>query len=119
MLPREVVKDGGENDVRNNDQKRRLDHSASGGPTDSVGPAVDSKPLEATHVDDNGRERQALDQAANHIAQLDRSQHVVKVEAQAKVGSKKHEDYARQHDANDGLDGETGYHDQRSYILWR
>src|SRR5436309_15098917 len=113
MLRREVVKKDSESDVRNNNMKRRLDHNDSRRPTDSVERAVDSKPLEANHVDDNGRERQALDQSANHIAQLERSQHVVKVEAQAKVGSKKHEDSARQDAVNVGRDGETGHHDQR------
>ncbi len=113
MLPREVVEDGGENNIRNNDQKRRLDHGGCGGSTDGIGPAVDSKPFKTTHVDDDRRERQALDQPANHVAQLDRSQHVVKIEARAKVRAEKHEDSARQDAANIRRDRETGHHDQR------
>ncbi len=55
------VEDGGENDICNNYQKRRLDHSGRRRSTDSIGAAVDSKPFQATHVDDDGGERQALD----------------------------------------------------------
>ncbi len=47
MLSREV-EDGGENNIRNNDQKRRLDDGGRGGSTDSIGPAADAKPLQAT-----------------------------------------------------------------------
>ena len=118
MLPREV-EDGGENNIRNNDQKRGLDYGGRGGPTDSIGPAVDPEPLQATHVDDDGRECQALDQSANYVAQLNRTQHVVKVKAETEVGGEKHEDSARQDAANVRGDGETRNHDQRGQVLWR
>ncbi len=112
MLPREV-EDGGKNDIRNNDQKRRLDHGRRSGSTDSIGPAADSKPFQATDVDDDGRECQALDQSANYVAQLNRTQHVVKVKAETEVGGEKHEDSARQDAANVRGDGETRHHDER------
>ena len=112
MFPREV-EDGGEDNIRNNDQKRGLDDGGRGGSTDSIGPAADAKPLQATNVDDDGRERQALDQAANHVAQLDRSQHVLKIKAETKVSGEEHEDSGRQDAANVRGDGETRHHDER------
>ena len=80
MLPREV-EDGGEKNISNNDKKRRLDHSGRGGSADSIGSPVNTEPLQATYVDDDGGERQALNQPADHVSQLNRGQHVLQIEA--------------------------------------
>src|SRR5262249_3314258 len=83
------------------------------------GPSAYAKSFQAAYVDDDGGKGQALDETGDHVAKLDRDQHVVQIDPQTQMGAEKHEERACENATDVGENAQAGYRDKRGQILGR